>query len=323
MRVALCCCAAALACNPANPNAAEPAPYPARPIRLIVPTVPGTPPDIVARLLGERLASTLGQPLVIDNRPGAIGSIGLGQVARAAPDGYTLGLLAMPYLLASSLLPGVTSDVEKDLAPIALLAFNYTILAVSSASSPQTVGELIALARSRPGALKFSSNGNGTPPHLAGELFKRETATSILHVPYKGSIAGTHALLAGEVDFTFGTVAVLSPHISAGRLRALATAAPQRLVAFPEVASLRELGYERLVISDWQGLVAPAGTSPRLIAKVYRSAEPILSRSEFTGRLDALGMVAARMSTREFEVHVVSEARRWRELVRAARIRVD
>ena len=176
--------AAVLAAAPLAAPAEHAASYPTKAIRLIVPTVPGVPPDTLARILGEKLTSALGQPVVIENRPGAIGTIGLNAVARATPDGYTVGAISMPYIVAPSVLPHVPYDTEKDLAPVALIAWNYGLVAVSATSPVKDIPELVARARANPGALKFGSAGNATPSHLAGELFNREVGVSLTHIPY-------------------------------------------------------------------------------------------------------------------------------------------
>jgi len=197
-------------------QAQEPSSYPVKPIRLIVPTTPGSPPDLVGRVIGEKLAAALGQPLVFDNRPGATGIIGLEAVARSAADGYTLGVIAMPYIVIASLVPKMPYDTEKDLAPVALVNWNYQVLAVLAASPVKSVADLVAAAKGRPGGLKFSSGGNGNPQHLAGELFKREANVDITHVPYKGGPGGVLAVLTGDVDMTFGGVGIVSPYVKGG-----------------------------------------------------------------------------------------------------------
>ena len=304
-------------------EASELAQYPSKPIRIIVPTVPGAPPDVIARLVGERLADVFGRPLVIENRPGAIGTIGLSTVARATADGYTLGVLAMPYVVAPALLARVPYDTEKDLAPIILVNWNYTILAVPATSPARSVVDLIAMAKAKPGFLKFSSNGNGTPPHLAGELFRREAGISILHIPYKGSVAGLNALLSGEVDMTFGTAALVAPFVQSGKLRALATAAPQRLAQTPDIPTLVELGYPALQISDWQGIVAPAATPKALIRRLHSEIARIVGAPDFVQRLVSIGMAPAGAGPEAFSSHIHNEIARWTKLVRDAGITAD
>ena len=298
-------------------------PYPSKPIKLIVPTVPGPPPDVVARLLGEKLAAAFGRPLVVENRPGAIGTIGLNAVAKASADGYTLGLIALPYIVAPSLLATVPYDTERDLAPVAMINWSYTLLAVTGASNVRSVADLVAVANAKPGTLKFSSGGNGTPPHLAGELFIRAAGVQITHIPYKGSPAGVMALLAGDVDLTFGATAMVSPHLKSGKLRALATVAPRRATLHPEIPTLIELGYAGLAVSDWQGVVAPAGTPRDVIARLHAEIVKLLVTPDFRERLHALGLEPSALGPELFAAHIQNEIHRWGRLVRAAGIRAD
>jgi tripartite-type tricarboxylate transporter receptor subunit TctC len=299
------------------------APYPAQPVRLIVPGAPGTAPDLISRILAERLTRALGQPVVVENRVGAIGTIGLHAVARAAPDGYTLGVLAMPYVVAPSLLPQVPYDTEKDLAPVTLVSWNYAVLTVPSTSPARSVADLVTLAKAQPGLLKFASPGNGTPPHLAGELLMREAGGTMTHIPYKGAAPAVTAVFTGEVDMYFGQPASLAPHLKSGKLRALATAAPQRLAAYPDLPTLVELGYPTVRLSDWIGIVAPAGTPAEVIRRLHAELTKILATPEVRQRLEASGMEAAGSGPEEFSALISSELRRWAKLVREIGIKAD
>ena len=314
--------AAVLAAAPLAAPAEDAASYPTKAIRLIVPTVPGVPPDTLARILGEKLTSALGQPVVIENRPGAIGTIGLNAVARATPDGYTVGAISMPFIVAPSVLPHVPYDTEKDLAPVALIAWNYGLVTVSATSPVKDIPELVARARANPGALKFGSAGNATPSHLAGELFNREVGVSLTHIPYKGPAVMT-GVIRGEVDFYVGSPSTIAPQLRSGRLRALATTAPQRLAAYPDLPTLVELGYPGIVLSDWQGLVVPAGTPGEIIGRLQSEILKMLAEQAFRERLEALGMSAAGLSAEEFARHIHNELRRWDKVVRDAKIRAE
>ena len=316
---ALCAALLAAATITAAPARAA---YPDRPIRLVVPTVPGTVPDVISRLLGERLAAELGQPVVVENRPGAIGTIGLNAVAKAEPNGYTLGVLTVPYIVAPSLLAQMPYDTERDLAPVTLVAWNYAVLAVPAGSPVRSVADLVALARAKPGALKFSSAGNATPPHLSGELFKRATDIDVLHVPYKGGAPSAAALMTGEVDMAFAAPGAIAQYVKAGKLRVLATSAPRRLAAYPDLPTLQELGYA-VELSDWQGIVAPAGTPKEVTAALHAGITRVLAAHEFRQRLDALGMVPAGMGPGEYASYIHDEIRRWGKLVRDAGIKAD
>ncbi|HEY7458017.1 MAG TPA: tripartite tricarboxylate transporter substrate binding protein [Xanthobacteraceae bacterium] len=313
----------ALVAGPLLAQAQGPDAYPAKPIRLIVPSPAGSPPDLVGRLIAEKLSAALGQPIVVDNRPGATGIIGLDAVAKSAPDGYTLGVIAMPHIVVESLVARMPYATEKDLAPVVLTNWNYQILAVSAGSPIQSVADLIAAAKSTPGGLKFSSGGSGTPLHLAGELFKRETGLEFVHVPYKGGPPAVLAVVAGDVDMTIAGVGIISPHIKGGRLRGLATAAPQRIAAYPELPTFVELGYPSVQIQDWQGLVAPARTPRSVIDRIYAEVAKATATPEVKTRLQTMGMEAASAGPEEFRAHIHREIERWRKVVRDAGIKAE
>lgn len=298
-------------------------PYPVKPIRIIVPTTPGSPPDLVARVIGEKLATAFGQPVLVENRPGTGGIIGLEAVSKSAPDGYTLGVISMPYVVSPSLVAHMPYDIERDLAPVTLVVWAYTVLAVPAGSPARSVAELVTLAKAKPGALKFSSGGNGTPPHLAGELFTRAAGVDIAHIPYKGAPAGVTALLGGDVDMMIGATGALSPHIKSGKLRALATAAPQRIAAYPDLPTLVELGYSGVEIRDWQGVVAPAGTPRELIARLHAEITRAIAMPEVKQRFERFGMEAAGAGPEEFRAYIRSELRRWAKIVHDAGIKPD
>jgi tripartite-type tricarboxylate transporter receptor subunit TctC len=297
--------------------------YPERTIRLIVPTVPGSPPDTVARMIGDRLAKSLGQAVVVENRPGAIGTIGLNAVAHSAADGYTLGMIALPYIVAPALLRHVPYDTERDLAPVTLIAWNYAVLAVRADSKFDSVERLVMAAKAQPRSLSYSSNGNGTPSHLAAELFKREAGIEAVHVPYKGALAAVSALLAGDVDFAFAASEALVPQVRSGKLRALATDAPHRLPAFADVPTMTELGFPHVDIRDWQGIVAPAGTPKPIIDHLNEVIANALRDPQVRGRLEFLGMEPAALGPDRFAQHLGVEIQRWSHLVRDAHITAD
>jgi len=313
--------AAALALAPVVAHAQ--ASYPAKPIRFIVPTTPGSPPDLVARVIAEKLAPELGQHVVVENRPGTGGIIGLEAVAKSAPDGYTLGVISMPYVVTPSLVARMPYDIERDLAPVGLVVWAYPLVAVRSASPANSISDLVNLAKAKPGALKFSSGGNGTPPHLAGELFKRAAGVDLAHIPYKGAPAGVAALLAGDVDLMIGATGALSPHLKSGKLRALATAGPHRIAAYPELPTLGELGYREVEIRDWQGVVAPAGTPKDLIARLHAEIAKAAAMPEVKQRFERFGMEVADLGPEEFGTHIRSELRKWTKVVRDAGIKPD
>jgi tripartite-type tricarboxylate transporter receptor subunit TctC len=300
----------------------ETAPYPIRPIRLIAPTPPGSPPDLVARVVGEKLAPAFGQPVIVDNRPGATGTIAIAIMTKSAPDGYTLAAIGMPPLvLGSRLLPPPFKT--DDLAPVSLVGWNYNVLAVPATSPVKSVAQLIADAKARPGALKYSSAGNATPAHLASELFKRETNVDIMQVNYKGAAGSVAAMLSGEVDMNIGAVGVLSPHVKSGRLRVLATSAPQRIVAFPDLPTFSELGYPGVQLRDLQAVAAPAGTPGNVISRLHVQIAKASSSADVKARLESLGIEAANASPEQTAQYIFSELRVWTRVIRDAGIKLD
>ena len=297
--------------------------YPARPIRLVVPSTPGSPTDLTGRIFSDRLAAALGQPVVVDNRPGATGIIGLEAVAKSPADGYTLAVMAMPYLVIPSFVPKMPYDTEKDFAAVGLVLWSYNVLAVLPRSPLKSVADVLAAAKAKPGAVKFSSGGNGTPSHLAGELLQREAKVILTHVPYKGGALAVLAAVSGEVDIVVGPIGPLSSHVNAGKLRALATSAPQRIAAYPELPTFVELGYPGVEIRDWHGFITTARTPASVIARLHAEIARIAAAPEVKQRIGSLGLEPAAMGPKEFEAHIHSEFRRWGKLVRDAGIKAD
>jgi len=295
--------------------------YPVKPIRIIVSIPPGAPPDVLARLLGEKFVTALGQPVVVDNRPGAFGTIGIDAVAKATPDGYTLGILTLGFLTAPALITRMPYDIERDLAAVALIAKDSNLLVVSGVSPVRSVADLIRMAKAKPGTLKFSSGGNSTSAHLVGELFRRETNVDMVHIPYKGPVPGVTALMAGDVDLMFGATVAVSPHIKSGKLRALATIAPRRIPAYPDVPTVAELGYANAVVAPWAGVVAPAGTPKAAIARLHLEMKKIGAMPETKQRLEAIGLEGADVGPEEFTALIRSEMQKWIKLIRDAGIK--
>ena len=297
--------------------------YPARPIRLIVPSTAGSPADLTGRVFSDRLATALAQPVIVDNRPGATGIIGLEAVAKTAADGYTLAVLAMPHVVVPSLVQQMPYDIEKDLATVSLVLWSYNVLAVPARSPLKSVADVIAAAKAKPGAVKFSSGGNGTPSHLAGELLRRHANVTVTHIPYKGGALAVLAAVGAEVEFVIGAIGPLSAHLKSGNLRALATAAPWRIAAYPELPTFGELGYPGVEIRDWHGFVTTARTPAKVIARLSTEIARIAAMPEVKQRIESLGLEPAAMGPREFEAHIHSESRKWGKLVRDAGIKAD
>ena len=301
---------------------AQPAAYPAKPVRILLGAPPGTPGDVAARILADPLAAALGQPVIVENRPGAVNTIALGAVARGEPDGHTLGIISMPAAIAPSLLPQMPFDIVADLAPVRQLVWASNVLVVRSSARLASVHELVATAKARPQQLTFASGGNGTPAHLTGELFRLTADIEMRHVPFKGAVAGVTALIGEQVDLMFATVPSVVAHVKNGKLRALATPSPSRLAVLPEVPTLSELGYA-VEVRDWQGVVAAAGTSKGVIARLDAALAAVLGRNEVRERLAALGLEPAESSAEAFDAHIRAELQKWKRVVREAGIRAD
>ena len=301
-----------------------PTAYPSKPLRVITSSPPGSPPDVSARIIGERLAAEIGQAVVIDNRPGAIGTIGLQAVAKASPDGYTFGIVSMSHVLAPSLLAQLPYDLVRDFVPVTQLAWASHVLVVRTSSPWKSVNDLVIFAKSRPGQITFASGGNATPAHVSGEFLKQRTGIDIRHIPFKGAIAGIAAVLGGDVDLMFAAATASGPYIKTGKLRALATPAPLRSPAFPDVPTMVELGFAGFEIREWHGVVAPAGTPREIVARIAGEIAKVTSASETKEQLALHGLEPPVQTEREaFGALLRSELQRWSGVVREARIRAD
>lgn len=292
--------------------------YPDRPIKIIVPLPPGSPPDVLARLVADGLSKLWKQAVVVDNRPGATGMIGMQALARSAPDGYTMGILFLTHTVLPELMGPLPYDTANDLAPVANLVWLYNVLVVPSASSIQSLKDLTDRARTQPGAVTFASGGNGSPAHLVGESFGQASKLKMLHVPFKGPAEAVTALLGDQVSTMFATTSVAAPLVRAGKLRAIAVTSPQRLAALPGVPTLAESGLGDIELREWEGLVAPAGT-PRLIIDQWNQALfQVLADPALRNKLADLGMSVAQANRpEEFAQLVRQELVHWGKFVKA------
>jgi tripartite-type tricarboxylate transporter receptor subunit TctC len=298
--------------------------YPVKPIRLIVSGAPGTPPDALARIVAEPLSAALGKPVLVENRPGGSGILAMGMVAKAAPDGYTLATIGLPQIVAPNLMAELPYDTLRDFASVAQLTWSANVLVVRAASPLKTLAELVATAKASPGSMTYASGGNGTPSHLASELLKRHAGIDLRHVPYKGIAAGLAALLGEQVDLAFAGSATALPLVRAGRLRPLATAGAQRLPALPDVPTVAELGFSGFQQNEWYGVVAPAGTSPEVLARLASELARAIARPEVKGRLVHLGQYPVERSGPDaLQALIRSELARWKEIVRDAGIQAE
>lgn len=297
--------------------------FPAKPVRIVANIPPGSPPDVVARLLSERLSSALGQPVLVENRPGASGAIGLNALAKAPADGYTLGVLSMPSTILPALLPVLSADTVREFAPIRQVVWAGNILVVRADAPYNTLEELIASAKARPGTLTFASGGNGTPSHIAGEMLSLR-AGGMRHVPYKGAPEGVAAVMGDQVTMMLAAAGAVAPHLASGKLRALATPSPQRLPAFADIPTMVERGVSGVDVRDWLGLVAPAGTPAEVCSRLAKELDRILTVPEVRQRFASLGMdVLERSSPQAFHALVEGEIDRWAKVVHDLGIRAD
>jgi tripartite-type tricarboxylate transporter receptor subunit TctC len=303
---------------------AQAQPYPNKPIRLICPFPPGGAVDIASRSVAQALSQQLGQPVTVDNRPGAGGNIGAEIVAKAAPDGYTL-LMATSNILAinPALYSKVPFDSLKDFAPVSMVVSLNNVLVLNPNVPYKSVQEVIAAARAQPGKLTYASSGNGTSIHLSGELFKSMAGVDMLHIPYKGSAPAVTDLLAGQVNMMFDNIPSSLPHIKAGKLRALAVTGSKRASSLPDLPTIAEAaipGYESYV---WFGVVAPAGTPPEVIKRLNAELAKAAVTPEFRDRLTGQGYDVLSTSPEQMTASIRSEMAKWGKIVKASGAKVD
>lgn len=296
--------------------------WPARPIRLVVPFPPGGLIDNMARLVGNRLAQELGQPVVIDNKPGAGGNVGAAEAARAPADGYTL-LMASPALTISPAIYKNLPYQPSQLAPVALLGRVPNVLLVNPASGIGKVQDLVGRAKAKPGQLNYASNGNGTSLHLSAELFKRRSETFITHVPYRGAAAAITALLSGEVDMMFDNLPSAIGQIQAGKLRALAVTTAQRSTALPDVPTLAEAGMDGFNVSAWFGVAAPAGLPAPVATRLADALQKVVQQPEVAAAMQRQGADPAFMDAASAAAALNADAAQWKQVAAFAKIQLD
>ena len=295
--------------------------YPARPIHLIVPFAPGGGNDTVARLVGHKLEGELGQPVVIDNRPGAGGVVGAEAAARAAADGYTLFLGGVgSHAINPNLHTNLTYDPIRDFQPISLIASAPLVLVVHPSVPAHSVSELIALAKAQPGRLNYASNGNGSSSHLAAAMFATMTGTEMVHVPYKGLSPALTDLLSGQVQLMFSSVVAILPHVKAGKLRALAVSSRQRMALLPDLPTIAESGAPGYQSSSWYGILAPAGTPPDVVARLNAALVKIVAQPDVKQALAQEGAEPVGDSPQAFGAFIQAEKQRLGDVIRTAKI---
>ncbi|WP_237380468.1 tripartite tricarboxylate transporter substrate binding protein [Cupriavidus sp. SW-Y-13] len=314
--------AIALASTIAFPALAR-ADYPEKPIKLVVPYTPGGATDVIARVVAQRLTVSLGQPVVVENKAGAAGNLGAAYVAREKPDGYTLMLGALTsHAINSVLLPASAGfTMDKSFAPVAVVGRVPLVVAVGPSFKGKTLADFIGTAKAKPGGLNYGSSGNGSPQHLAAELFKRQAGVDLTHVPYKGSSPALNDLMGGQVDVVFDTLPATQSFIKGGRLRALASATPQRVL--PDVPTAGEAGLSGFEVSSMFGLLAPAGTPPPVIGKLSASLKDIMALPEVKAALIGQGVVPVYTTPDQARTQIDEEVGRWAKVIRESNIRAD
>lgn len=304
------CCAAAQA-------------YPSRPVRVIVTFPPGAGSDIATRLVTNRLTESLGRSFVVDNRAGAAGNIGVDLVAHAAPDGYTILAVTAAAAISQSAYSKVSFDLQKDFAPIAMVASAPFVLSANPSVPAKSLKELVDLAKANPGRYSYATPGTGSSPHLAGELLKMQLGIDLLHVPYKGTVPAMADVLAGNVSLSLANTPVALPQVKAGKVRALAITSAKRSAIAPDIPTVAESGVPRYEAGTWYGFLAPAGTSRDIVTRLNRETVRVVQLPEIRDKLAGLGaepMVATPEQTGAF---IRSEIARWAKVVKAAAIRLD
>jgi tripartite-type tricarboxylate transporter receptor subunit TctC len=297
--------------------------YPTRPVKIIVPFAAGGPADVYARFLAQRLQEALGQPFVVDDRPGAGSIVGTDAAAKSAPDGYTLLVMSNTHTVNESLIPNKPFVLTRDFVPIAPINYSDLVMVVHPSVPAKTLAEFIALAKAQPGKLNYASSGPGTPYHMAGELFKAMAGVDIVHVPYKGSSGARTDTIGGQVQMMFDAVTTMTEHVKAGQVRALGTTGKTRSSVLPDVPTIAEAGVPGYEATIWIGLVAPKGTPPAIVNRLNAEITKIVSRPEVKRDWAAQGAVAMTMTPDEFGRYIADDIVKWERVVRISGARPD
>jgi tripartite-type tricarboxylate transporter receptor subunit TctC len=298
--------------------------FPSRTARLVVPFPAGGSLDIIGREIAQKLTEAWGQSVIVENKPGAGGNIGADFVAKSAPDGYTVVMGALStHAVNPTLYPSMPYDAVKDFAPISMVAITPNVLVVSAKSPINSVQDLVAAARANPGKLAFGSGSNGSAGHLAGELFKVQTHTDIIHVPYKGAAPATQGLLAGDTQFMFDNLANAMAQVKGGKLKALAVTTAKRSALAPDLPTMTEAGLPGFDISTWFGLMAPAGTPKDIVARWNADLVKILNSPDMKQKLALQGAEAAPMTPEEFSAFIANEVPKYAKIIKASGAKVD
>lgn len=297
--------------------------WPARPLRIVVPYPPGGFTDVTARLIAQKLQERLGQTVLVENRPGANGIIGVDAVAKAAPDGYTFGVVIAAHAANTSLYAKLPYDPRRDLAAVSLIGLSPLVAAVPVNAPFQTAAELVSHARSHPGKISFASSGIGSAAHLTTELFKSRTGAYMVHIPYRGAAAALNDLMGGQVQLFFDAASGLLAPGKAGRVRLIGVASDKRLPAAPDLPTFIEQGVTDFTGSTWAGMLAPAGTPAEIVKRVADEVAQIVRLDDVRTRLEAMGTVPVGNSPEAFEQFITEETRKWGEVIRRAKVTLE
>ena len=297
--------------------------WPSKPVTLVVPFPPGGTTDVLARTLGEKLSKSLGQPVIVENKPGAGATLGADYVAKSKPDGYTLLVGAVHHTIATSVYSKLPYDFQKDFAPIGTIAVVPNVLVVNASTPAKNVAELVALAKAQPGKSTYGSNGNGTAQHLIGTQFQNLTGTEIIHIPYKGSGPLATDLLGGQITMSFDTVTPVLQHINSGKLRALAVTTGKRSSVLPDIPTLDEAGLKGFDIGTWFGVLAPAATPRDLVIRLNTEIVKVIQSAEFRKRMDEIGAEPVGDSADQMARKIKDETAKFARLVKEAKVTID
>ena len=297
--------------------------YPSRPVKMIVPFAAGGPADVYARFLAQRLQEALGQPFVVDDRPGAGSIVGTDVAAKSAPDGYTLLVMSNTHTVNESLIPNKPFSLTRDFVPVAPINYSDLVMVIHPSVPAKTLAEFIALAKAQPGKLNYASSGPGTPYHMAGELFKAMAGVDIVHVPYKGSSGARTDVLGGQVQMMFDAVTTMSGNVKAGQVRALGTTGKQRSTVLPDVPTISEAGVPGYEATIWLGIVAPKGTPPAIVNRLNAEITKIVSNPEVKREWAAQGAVPMTMTPAEFGKYIADDIVKWEKIVRISGAKPD
>ncbi len=305
------------------PSAAPAQDYPTKPIKIVVPFGAGGPADVYSRQLGQYLSEALKQPVLIENKPGAGSIIGSDQVAKSAPDGYTLLAMSNTHTVNESLVPNKPFQLMRDFAPVAGINYSDLLMVIHPSVQAKDLKEFIALAKSKPGGLNYASSGTGTPYHMAGELFKALSGTDIVHVPHKASGEARNSIIGGHVQMMFDAITTMAPNVQAGQVRPLGTSAAKRSTVLPDVPTVAEAGVPGYESTIWLGIMAPAGTPKAVVDKLNAEINKAISRADVKAAWDKQGAVPLTMSPTEFDAYLRKDIEKWAKVVKDAGIKAQ